>query len=180
MRKVVASVFVTLDGVMETPEKWSLKYYNDEIKAIKHNELLAADALLLGRETYEIFAGSWPHMTDDSGFADRMNSIAKYVASNTLQNPEWANTTVLSGDIGDEVRKLKDQNGQDILLGGSADVINSLLRQGLVDEVKLLVYPVVLGAGKRLFASGTTVTLELLDTSDIRGGVVLHRYLPTA
>lgn len=163
MRRLVITEFVTLDGVMEDPggaegsERggWAFQFERGpEGDAFKREELMAADTLLLGRRTYEGFAKAWPSMRDDSGFAERMNSIAKHVVSGTLSSAEWSNSTVVSGDPVAAVRRLKQQPGADILLAGSAQLAQALGQQRLVDEYRLMVFPVVLGAGKRLFADG--------------------------
>lgn len=184
MRKLVVSMFVSLDGVMEDPggaEKsehggWTIPYWGDEIGKFKFDELFASDALLLGRITYEGFAAAWPSQHDEEGFADRMNNLPKYVVSTTLQNPEWNNTTVIKDNVAEEVSKLKQQPGQDILIAGSAQLVNSLIPHDLIDEYRLLVYPVVLGGGKRLFKEGNNTTLVLTETSGFSSGVVLLVY----
>lgn len=184
MRKVVVSMFVSLDGVMEDPggaERsehggWTIPYWGDEIGKFKFDELFASDALLLGRITYEGFAAAWPSQHDEEGFADRMNGLPKYVVSTTLQNPEWNNTTIIKDNVAEEVSKLKQQPGQDILIAGSAQLVNSLIPHDLIDEYRLLVYPVVPGGGKRLFKEGNNTTLVLTETSGFSSGVVLLVY----
>lgn len=176
MRKVIVTQFVSLDGVMEAPEKWSFGYWDDEIGKLKFDELFAADALLLGRVTYEGFAAAWPSRTDETGYADRINNLPKYVVSTTLLKPEWNNTQVIKADLAGEVTRLKQQPGQDILVFGSAQLAASLLEADLVDEYRLLVYPVVLGAGKRLFGEANKVGLRLLEVKKYNSGVVLLTY----
>lgn len=151
MARLAATLFVTLDGVVESPEKWSFPYWNDEIGKFKHEETFASDALLLGRVTYEGFAAAWPSRKDPEGFADRFNSIPKYVASRTLKKLEWNNSHLITGDLPAGVRRLKDKPGQDIVIHGSPGLIRSLMPHDLIDEYRLLVYPLVLGQGKRLF-----------------------------
>src|ERR1700736_2347925 len=159
-RRVVVSEFVSLDGVIEDPGGaestdfggWTIPFWNEQLGAFKAAELFASDALLLGRKTYEGFAAAWPSMTDEAGFADRMNSNRKYVVSSTLQNTEWNNSTILGGNPAEEVARIVEEPGEDILVGGSASLVQFLLANDLVDELRLAVYPVVLGAGKRLFA----------------------------
>jgi dihydrofolate reductase len=138
----------------------------------------AADAFLLGRKTYEIFAGYWPRVTDeDNPIATRLNTRPKYVASRTLERVEWNNTTLLQGDVADAVAELKRQPGGELQVQGSADLVQTLLRHHLVDEYRLLVYPVVLGKGKRLFGDGSVpAALRLVDTKTIASGVVVHTY----
>ncbi|VVB89050.1 Uncharacterised protein [uncultured archaeon] len=181
MRKVIVSEFVTLDGVMEDPggaEKfkhggWTMPYWNEEIAKFKFDELFASDALLLGRVTYQGFAAAWPSRADEEGFADRMNSLPKYVVSTTLKEVEWNNSRLIKGNIAEEVSKLKQQPGQDILIAGSGELVNSLMQHDLIDEYRLLVYPVVLGSGKRLFKEGTNKTLRFVETKTFSSGVVL-------
>jgi dihydrofolate reductase len=160
MRKLIVSQFVTLDGVIEDPggseasERggWAFRFdRGPEGDAFKLDEVLGADVLLLGRRTYEGFAAAWPSRTDEAGFADKMNSMPKYVVSSSLAEPTWANTTVLRGEVGDEVTRLKESAGGDILVNGSAQLVRELQRLDLVDEYRLMVFPTVLGAGKRLF-----------------------------
>src|SRR5215203_2951044 len=159
MRKVVVSEFLALDGVMEAPNEWSFPYWSDEIGTFKNDELFASDALLLGRVTYEGFAAAWPSRSDREGvpgtepspFADRINSMPKYVVSTTLKNADWENSTIISENVVDEISRLKQQDGMNILVAGSADLVDTLLQNNLVDELQLLVYPIVPGKGKHLF-----------------------------
>lgn len=188
MRKLVVSEFVTLDGVMQDPggagelERggWSMPYWHDEIGKVKFDELYASDALLLGRVTYEGFAAAWPGRTDEQGFADRMNDIAKYVVSTTLKDPQWNNSRVIQGNVAEEIAALKRQSGQDILVGGSGMLVQALMAHNLVDEYRLLVYPIVLGEGKRIFREGAGASLSLIEARAISNGVMLLRYMPTA
>lgn len=171
-RKVAATLFMTLDGVVESPEKWSFPFWNDEIAKFKQEELDATDALLLGRVTYEGFAAAWPGRTDDTGFADKFNSMPKYVASKTLKKADWTNSSILGTDVAADVSKLRQQPGQDIVVHGSVTLINSLIRDDLLDELRVLVYPIVLGKGKRLFQDGTKTDLKLVQTKPFKTGVV--------
>jgi len=174
MRKVVVSEFVSLDGVMEDPGGsegwehggWSFQFERgDEGDKFKLDEVMAAEALLLGRVTYEAFAEAWPSRTDEVGFADKFNSMPKYVVSSTLKDPEWDNSTVLDGDLAEEVSKLRQGEGGDLLVNGSAQLVQALMEHDLVDEYRLMVFPIVLGSGKRLFPeSRDTTTLRLVDT----------------
>jgi dihydrofolate reductase len=188
MRKVVVTEFLTLDGVMEAPGgefhpdgkgAWTFQFFNEEAGKFKFDELFAADALLLGRVTYQHFAAAWPSMTDEGGFADRMNSLPKFVASTTLQEPlEW-NATLIKGDVAEEVSKLKQQPGQDILICGSADLVHTLMQHDLIDEFRLMLFPVVLGSGKHLFRDGIGSTaLRLAETKTFSSGVVVLSYAP--
>jgi dihydrofolate reductase len=190
MRKLVLSEFVTLDGVMEAPggepslgdrAGWTMPYFTDEAGKFKFDELIASDALLLGRKTYEGFAAAWPSRQDEAGFAERMNSLPKYVVSTTLGKADWNNSTIIKGDVANAIRKLKEQPGQDILLGGSCQLAQSLMRDGLIDEYRLMVFPVVLGTGKRLFTDSDAMTaLKLVDSSTTSTGVAILTYQPAA
>ena len=174
MGKVVVTEFVTLDGVMEDPggaEKsrnggWAFKFdQGPEGMQFKLAELMASDAQLLGRVTYEGFAKAWPAMEGANEFGKKMNEMPKFVVSATLQSPEWRNTTVLRGSLSEEVATLKQRFEGDILVAGSAQLVQSLLAQELVDEFHLMVFPTVLGEGKRLFADGAgAVALNLIET----------------
>jgi dihydrofolate reductase len=163
MGKVVVTEFITLDGVIQDPggtgemERggWSFDYdRGEEGDKFKLDELMASDAQLLGRITYEGFAEAWPTMEDEQGFADKMNSMPKHVVSTTIKDPSWDNTTVISEDVPDQVAKLKDQYEGDILIAGSAKLIQTLVENDLVDEWRLMFFPEVLGEGKRLFDGG--------------------------
>ena len=183
MSKLVVSEFVTLDGVMEDPGGaegfdrggWAFKFERGpEGDKFKLDEVLTADALLLGRKTYEGFAAVWPTVTDEVGFAEKMNTMPKYVVSTTLADPEWNNSTVIKGDIAAEVSRLKQQPDQDLLVYGSGELLGTLLQHGLVDELRLMVFPVVLGGGKRLFADGADMTaLKLVETKPTGSVVIL-------
>jgi dihydrofolate reductase len=162
MGEIVITEFVTLDGVMEDPGGgesfdrggWAFQFERGEAgDRFKAEELMASDAQLLGRVTYEGFAAAWPAMDQDE-FGRRMNSMPKFVVSRTLENPTWANTTVLGGDLAEEVGRLKSRFAADILVAGSASLAQSLLAADLVDRINLMVFPIVLGSGKRLFADG--------------------------
>lgn len=176
MRKIIVTEFVTLDGVMEAPNEWSFPYWNDDIAKFKYDELFASDALLLGRVTYDGFAAAWPSQKDEQGFADRMNSMKKYVVSNTRELPSWNNTMFIKGDVVEEIKRLKESEGGNILIAGSAQLIHSLREYNLIDEYQLLVYPVLLGEGKKLFKDGFTNRLKLLECRSFDSGVALLRY----
>jgi dihydrofolate reductase len=178
MRKLIVTEFLTLDGVMEDPHKWSFPYWNDAISDFKYAETFACDALLLGRVTYEGFAAAWPSRTDETGFADRFNSIPKYVASTTLKKLDWNNSHLLKGDFAKEVAKLKNQPGQDIVIDGSAKLVQTLMPHNLIDQYQLLVYPIVLGKGKRLFSESNNAKLKLAESKPMGSGVVLISYEP--
>jgi dihydrofolate reductase len=175
MRRIVAAEYLSLDGVMEDPglagayehRGWTVPYWNDEISKWQTDQLFASDALLLGRVTYDEFVASWPLRSGDP-FTDRMNSLPKFVASTTSEEPlEW-NATLLEGDVVDAVGKLKEQTGEDILVYGSSSLVNMLLPHKLIDEYRFMIYPLVLGTGKRFFKDGndkSTLQLKRAETS---------------
>jgi dihydrofolate reductase len=190
VRRVIVSEFVSLDGVMEAPERWTLQFASEEQQRYKFDELAAADALLLGRTTYQGFAAAWPGMMDQyegphraelGQYADMMNGYPKHVASTTLQGPlEWNNSTLIGANVVEGVSNLRRQEGKDILLFGSGELVNTLMGQDLVDEYRLMIFPVVLGSGKRLFGDGsaTTKSLRLADSWTFASGVVVLTYEP--
>ena len=191
MRRVIVSEFVSLDGVIEDPGgaeglergAWSFRFdRGPEGDKFKFDELAAADALLLGRVTYEGFAAAWPQMKEQTGeYGAWMNGYPKYVASRTLQEPlEWNNSTLIEGDVAEEVSKLKRQDGKDILVFGSGELARTLMEHDLIDEYRLMVHPVVVGKGKRLFGDvGETRDLRLVDTRQVGpDGVLILTYRP--
>jgi class 3 adenylate cyclase/dihydrofolate reductase len=188
MRRLIASEFVTLDGVMEAPghephpdgkNAWTLRYVGEDQQRYKAEELFEAGAILLGRVTYEIFAAFWPTAPNDQGFANRMNSIPKYVVSGSLRTAGWQNSIIIGGNPAEKIAELKQQSGGDILLVGSADLLNSLIKHDVIDEYRIMVFPVVLGSGKRLFRDATDVThLQLVDTRTFASGVTVLTYRP--
>jgi dihydrofolate reductase len=183
--RLVASEFVSLDGIMEDPggaegyehAGWHFRSWAPEMGAIKKAELFASDGLLLGRVTYEGFAAAWPTVKDDEGFADRMNGLPKYVVSSTLDTLEWNNSHLLKGDLIEEVTKLKQQPGNDLLIGGSATLVQELARHNLIDLYRLAVHPVSLGTGKRLFGN-VHVNLEFVEQRPTPNGVIFLSYRP--
>jgi dihydrofolate reductase len=184
MSKIVASEFVTVDGVMEDPGGaegfkyggWTFAFGSAAQQQWKAQELIQADALLLGRRTYEGFAAAWPTMPGTGAYGERMNSLPKYVASTTLTDMTW-NARLLQGDLAEELPKLKQETGQDILIFGSGQLVHALNAQGLIDEYRLLVFPVTLGAGKRLFPDGgEKQTLKLVESKPFPSGVMLLTY----
>jgi len=178
MRKLKAWLYTTLDGVVEAPEKWVMP--DKEMFEEQTADYATSDALLLGRRTYEIFAASWPQRGNEVPNAEWMNNTQKYVASTTLESPQWQNTTVLSGDVGEAVSRLKKEGGESITLNGSATLLRLLLNVGLVDELRLLLHPVVLGSGDRLFDnSEKQVALRLTECHAYNNGVVSITYQPT-
>ena len=186
MGRVVVTEFVTLDGVMEDPGGaesfehggWAFEFERgDDGDKFKLDEIMDAEAHLLGRVTYDGFAAAWPSREGD--FADRLNNDPKYVVSSTLDDPEWNNTTVLKGDVGAEVGRLRDEVGGNILVAGSRTLVQALLREGLVDELRLMVFPVVLGTGKRLFGvTSDKKGLRLANSEIVGDGVAILVYEP--
>lgn len=190
MRRLIAVEFVTVDGVMEAPghdphrdgrNAWALRVASEDVQKFNIEQMFSAHAILLGRATYQIWAAFWPSAPPDEGFADRVNSLPKYVVSTTLKKAEWNNSTLIKGNVADEVSKLKQQPAGDIVIYGSADLVNSLMQHDLIDEYRLMVFPVVLGSGKRLFRDESDTThLRLVDTRAFSSGVVLLTYQPAA
>jgi dihydrofolate reductase len=186
MGRLVISEFMTLDGVIEDPggaegfERggWAFQFdRGPEGDKFKLDETLEAGALLLGRRTYEGFAAAWPSRSDEVGFADKMNSMPKFVVSSTLQSPEWNNTTVIQGDVADSVERLKQQQDGNVLVAGSAQLSGALLANGLVDELRLMIFPLVLGEGKRLFPEAHDSTkFQLADVERVGDGVLIAVY----
>ena len=184
MGRIIITEFVSLDGVMEAPgggegfkyDGWTFEIdRGDDGNQFKLDETMQSDALLLGRRTYEGFAEAWP--SRDGEFADKFNSMPKYVVSTTLKDPEWSNTTVLDGDLAEEVGKLREGDGGNIVVHGSAQLAQALLENDLVDELRLMVFPVVLGDGKRLFGeTSDKKTLKLTDTRAVGDGVAILVY----
>jgi dihydrofolate reductase len=188
MGRIVVTAFISLDGVMEAPgggegfkhDGWSFEIdRGDEGNKFKLDETMGSDALLLGRRTYEGFASSWP--SREGEFADKFNTMPKYVVSSTLEDAEWTNTTVLKGDLQEEVAKLKDEYEGDIVVHGSATLTQALLEKDLVDELRLMVFPVVLGTGKRLWGeTSDKKPMRLADSRTVGDGVAILTYQPAA
>lgn len=191
MRKLVVGTFLTLDGVMQAPGGpdedrdggfehggWSVKYWDDMMGKLITEQTLEADALLLGRRTYEIFAAHWPRVTGPNDpVASKLNSMRKYVVSRTLQKVEWHNSTLLRGDAATAVAQLKEQAGGEIQVHGSSNLLQTLLKHDLIDEFRLWIFPVMVGPGKRLFGDGTVPgALRPVDTKVSSTGVVIQRY----
>jgi dihydrofolate reductase len=184
MRKVIASEIVSLDGVVESPEKWHFPYFNDEMGEAIGAAMAQADAMLLGRVTYEEFAAFWPSQEgsddDQEEFTDYMNNTPKFVVSTTLEEPlEWQNSTLIKGNVAEEITKLKQQPGKDISITGSPTLVRSLLEDDLLDELRLMVHPIVVGNGKHLFEEGgDQKALELVDSKTFSTGVLYLTYRP--
>jgi len=188
MRKVVVSEFVTMDGVFEDPGGaegfkyggWSMQFASDEYQKYKYEELMAADASLLGRVTYEGFAKAWPSMKSAGEFGEKINSMPKYIVSTTLQDSDltWNNSHVLKGDLTEAVNELKQQDGRDILVAGSGMLVRALMERKLVDKLCLMIHPVVLGAGKRLFDGAPKANYRLIGSKQFSSGTVVLEYEP--
>ncbi len=186
MKKIIVSEFLTLDGVMEDPggsdhfERggWAFQFERGpQGDQFKLDEVMQAGALLLGRKTYEGFATAWPSRTGD--FADKMNGMPKYVVSTTLDRAGWNNSTIIKGNVAEEVAKLKAMPGQDILVAGSGRLVHTLMEHDLVDEYRLMVYPVILGKGQRFFEEGNRLqALELAEAKPIGSGIMILVYHP--
>jgi dihydrofolate reductase len=182
MRKVVAAEFVSLDGVMESPDKWHFPYFNEEMGQAVGEGFAAADAMLMGRVNYEEWAAYWPGQDpEENPMAAQMNSMQKYVVSTTLEEPlGWQNSTLIGQDVADEIANLKQGEGGDIVISGSGALVRSLLHLGLLDELKLMVHPILVGSGKRLFEEGAgQKKLELVDFRTFSTGVLYLTYRPT-
>jgi dihydrofolate reductase len=190
MRKLVVGTFVTVDGVMQAPGGpdedreggfehggWSVNCWDEAMGQRITDTTLRAGALLLGRKTYEIFAAHWPNVTADDPIAAKLNSMPKFVASRTLDKVTWKNANLIEGDVAEAVVALKEQSGDEIQVTGSGDLIQTLIRNNLIDEYQLWVFPIVLGTGKRLFAAGALPSaLKLVDTQTSSTGVAIHTY----
>ena len=186
--KLVVTAFVTLDGVIEGPgfdehrdgkNAWALRVQNEEDGQYNRWQVFSADAYLLGRKTYQIWAAFWPTATGDEELAERVNTIPKFVVTNTLTRADWTNSTLISGDVAGQVRDLKEQPGGDLVVYGSPDLVDLLLEHDLVDEYRLLIYPTILGTGKHMFRDGIdTHHLQLVGTRIFSSGVVLLTYQP--
>jgi dihydrofolate reductase len=179
MRNIIVTEYLTVDGVFEEPGQWSFAYWSEEAMRYKRDELFSSDVQLLGRVTYEGFAKAWPTMPDTGDFGERMNSMPKYVVSTTLTHAEWRNTTIINKNVVQEIQKLKEPSGQQILVAGSGKLVHTLMQHHLVDEYRFMVHPVVLGRGKRLFPEGTEqCKFSLVDTKSFKTGIVVLHYQP--
>jgi dihydrofolate reductase len=192
MRKLIVSEFLTLDGVMQAPGNpdedrsggfdrggWQLDYFDDTLGAYVMGALESTDAYLLGRRTYEIFAAHWPKQGPEDPLAGIFNNTTKYVVSTTLKAPlEWQNSQLVQGDVPGEIAKIKAAPGKDIQLIGSGQLVETLTKNDLVDEYRLMIHPIVLGKGKRLFREGTPAKLRVIDSNTTSTGVVMVTYAP--
>lgn len=180
MRKIIVSQFISLDGVVEAPETWHFPYLSDDMSAQIQEDVLASDAFLYGRLTYNDMAGFWPTQTQNEyGIADKINSAPKYVVSSTLATVEWNNSTLIKSNAVEEIAKLKAQPGGNLGITGSVSLIQALMQANLVDEYRLMVHPIVVGSGKRLFNDGMNKTeLKLVETKTFSSGVIFLVYQP--
>ncbi len=182
MRKVVASEFLSLDGVMEAPDQWHFPYFDDEMGKAIEEGFVASDAMLMGRVNYEEWAAYWPQQDpEENPIAGTMNGRQKYVVSTTLEEPlEWSNSTLIKGnEFAEEIGNLKEQEGKDIVISGSGTLVRSRLRDGLLDELRLFVHPIVVGRGKRLFPEGSErQPLQLVEAAIFGSGVAYLTYRP--
>src|ERR1700682_5227820 len=177
--RLVATEYLSFDGVFEEPGHWSGPWFNDEAGQFKWAELQASDALLLGRKTYEGFAAAWPTMKGTGEFGVKMNTMTKYVVSSTLDKLEWTGSQLVKGNLAEEIRRLKREPGHDLLLSGSAQLFNALMKENLIDLYRFMVHPVVLGKGNRLFTEGNDRrVLDLADTKRFSSGIVIMEYKP--
>lgn len=178
MRKIVAGLFISLDGVVESPDQWHFPYFNDEMGQAVGAQLEECDAMLLGRRTYQGFASYWPHQSNDVPPAEQMNATHKYVVTSTLDKLEWGPSTLVNGDVVKQLTRLKKGKGKDIGIVGSPTLVSSLLRAGVLDELRLLMHPIVVGKGQRLFEDGEQVPLTLKESKTFTTGVLYLTYVP--
>lgn len=179
MRTLTASFFMSLDGVVDSPQHWHFPYQDDAMTQVVRHTMDASDTILLGRATYEEWVGFWPNRSGDGAMADFINDTPKLVASTTLQTVEWRNTAVIKGDVADAVERLKAEPGKDIWVNGSGTLVRCLLRADLVDELRLLLHPIVVGRGKHLFEEGGEGKgLELVSSERFPTGVLDLTYRP--
>lgn len=179
MRRIVVSEFVSLDGVFEYPHLWSFDFFGDDWVAWKFEEIKQHDALVLGRTTYEEFAASWPTRSNDDPFTARYNSIPKHVVTRSTEPLTWQGSTALSGDLATEIAALKAQPGQDLLIHGSGSLVEGLKELDLIDEYRTMIYPVVVGSGRKLFGDGTAKQkLKLVETIPFASGPVVLVHQP--
>ena len=174
MRKIIESTLVAADGVVGSPPLWAMDYRDEEVTRDALERLSGSDAMLMGRGTYELFAATWPGQTDD--FAQRMNTIRKYVFSSTLASADWSNSTIVRGDVVAQVTKLKEQDGRDLALFGHGRLAQALRENGLIDELRLSIHPVLAGAGLPQFTNGGKTRLTLVSSKTFTTGVVVLSY----
>ncbi|GIH73910.1 dihydrofolate reductase family protein [Planobispora longispora] len=180
MGKIVSNFFISLDGVVESPDQWHFPYFNDEMGAVVGEGMQNAAAFLMGRTLYEEWSSYWTTTDQDQEFAAFINGLPKYVVSSTLEKAEWNNTTVVSGDVAAQLREIKQQTAGDIQMSGSATTVRWLLANGLLDELHLLVHPIAVGHGRRLFEDTPTHPLKLVKSATFQTGVLDLIYVPAA
>lgn len=190
MRKINAALFITLDGVYEAPggedtlppekRSWSMPYTSDDVGEVIGESMMASDAMLLGRLTYEGFAAFWPSVPEDDPFSQVMNNRTKYVVSTTMDKADWKNSHLIKDDIAAELKKIKEQPGMDISIVGSGTLTRSLIEMNLVDELQLMLCPVVLGEGKKLFDDADYTTMDVLEVRSFDSGMIYLRLKPKA
>jgi len=178
MGKIVSNFFMSLDGVVESPDQWHFPYFNDEMGAAIGQGAQSFEAFLMGRVLYDEWASYWPNQGDDVPFASFINNVPKYVVSNTLREATWRNTTVISGDVQSQIQELKDRTGRDIGMSGSATLVRWLLANGLLDELNLMLHPIAVGHGQRLFEDTPTHPLQLVKQETFKTGVLNLSYAP--
>ena len=180
MGRIVSNFFISLDGVVESPDKWHFPYFDDDMGAVIGAGMSSTKAFLMGRKLYDEWSSFWPEQGPEVPFSEFINTTPKYVLSSTLEDPEWQNTTVISGDVAAKLREVKDSTDGDIGMSGSATTVRWLLANGLLDELALLMHPIVVGSGQRLFEDETTHPLELLSSAALKTGVLHLRYAPAS
>src|ERR1700674_3238030 len=179
--RLVATEYLSMDGVFEEPGHWSGPWFKEEAGKFKWDELQATDALLLGRNTYEGFAKAWPTMPGTGEFGEKMNSVPKYVVSSTLDKVEWTGSKLIKGNVSEEIKRVKKQPGGDLLLSGSGQLFNAMMRENLIDLCRFMLHPVVLGKGMRLFeGGGKQRSLKLMETKRFATGIIVLEYEPVA
>jgi dihydrofolate reductase len=176
--KIVSNFFISLDGVVEAPNEWHFPYFNDEMGAAVGKGMESADAMLMGRKLYSEWSEYWPAQGPDVPFSSFINDIPKYVVSNSLTEATWKNTTLVTGDVAEQLAKIKDSTDRDISMSGSATTVRWLLANGLLDELHLLVHPIAVGKGQRLFENTPTYPLELIEQETFETGVLYLTYKP--
>ena len=181
MKKIVAELFISLDGVVDAPQTWHFPYYNDEMAEVVGSQIADADTIVLGRRTYEEWASSWPNRGSEFVLADKINSAPKLVASTSLVSVDWRNSTLIEGDVSEALRRLKGGPGGEIAVIGSGTLVQSLLRDRVLDELRLLVHPIVVGSGKRLFDDTFgRLPLKLVNSRTFKTGVLYLTYEPAS
>jgi dihydrofolate reductase len=176
--RLVATEYISIDGVFEEPGHWSGPWFDDEAGQFKWDELKASDAQLLGRKTYEGFAAAWPTMPGTGEFGEKMNTMPKYVVSSTLEKADWTGSKLIKKNAMEEIRKLRKEPGKDLLLAGSGHLFNALMKENLIDLYRFMLHPVVLGKGMRLFPEGNGRALDLTQTKRFGKGIVVLEYVP--